>query len=59
MVEFGDGNLSTSWPDFGEWYLDIADPNDTDRDGIPDLSDPSPENAVASIRLPKTANGMW
>lgn len=38
-VEFQDGGLSTSWRDYINWRLEFTDNNDTDADGIPDLSD--------------------
>ncbi len=38
-VEFQDGGLSTSWRDYISWQIDILDNNDSDGDGIPDLSD--------------------
>jgi hypothetical protein len=34
-----DGDLSTSIEDFDYWILRITDPNDANRNGIPDLSD--------------------
>lgn len=38
-VEFQDGGLSTSWRDYINWRLEFTDNNDTDANGIPDLSD--------------------
>lgn len=37
--EINDGNFSTSWRDYTEWSLELTDSNDTDADGIPDLTD--------------------
>lgn len=43
---FTDGDLTTDWEDYALYAMVITDPNDADRDGIPDLSD------VPSARLP-------
>ena len=45
IVEFVDGNLSTGYPDFRRWTLQLTDPADTDGDGIPNLSDSTPNGA--------------
>ena len=34
-----DGDLTTATDDFCDWFIAIEDPNDTDHDGIADLSD--------------------
>jgi formylglycine-generating enzyme required for sulfatase activity len=39
-IEFVDAFRGTSWPDYTAWQLEIVDTNDSDRDGVPDLSDP-------------------
>jgi len=39
-VDFQDGNRVTSWPDYTAWQFEIIDTNDSDSDGVPDLSDP-------------------
>ena len=39
-VDFQDGNRVTSWPDYTAWQFEIVDTNDSDSDGVPDLSDP-------------------
>ena len=39
-VDFEDGNRVTSWPDYTAWQFEIIDTNDSDSDGVPDLSDP-------------------
>ena len=36
---FNDGDLSTSAEDYFIWLIKITDPNDANRNGIPDLSD--------------------
>lgn len=51
MLRFDDGYLLTSWPDFQDWTIEILDPHDSDGDGIPDISDPNPENAISSVSL--------
>jgi hypothetical protein len=38
-VTLPDGEELTSWPDFQKWSFNIVDDNDSDGDGIPDLSD--------------------
>lgn len=35
-----DGNTDTSWSDYVDWYIEITDPNDGDKDGVPDFTDP-------------------
>jgi len=42
-LEFTDGDLSTTNLDYEYYYVAIADPNDHNGDGIPDLSDPPVE----------------
>ena len=42
IIEFVDGNLSTGYPDFRRWTLQLTDPSDNDGDGIPNLSDSTP-----------------
>ena len=42
IIEFVDGNLSTGYPDFRRWTLQLTDPADNDGDGIPNLSDSTP-----------------
>jgi formylglycine-generating enzyme required for sulfatase activity len=41
-LDFVDAYRGTSWPDYTAWQVELVDTNDTDRDGIPDLSDPPP-----------------
>ena len=38
-LTLADGYAATPWPDYANWVFVITDPNDTDGDGIPDLSD--------------------
>jgi len=37
--DISDGNLSTSWRDYQTWVMELTDTNDSDGNGIPDLSD--------------------
>ncbi|HVY69196.1 MAG TPA: hypothetical protein VHH73_04675 [Verrucomicrobiae bacterium] len=38
-ADFADGNLDTPGADYLTWYVVITDTNDSDNNGIPDLSD--------------------
>jgi hypothetical protein len=49
-VVLSDGNFDTFWPDYQKWYIEIDDTNDTDRDGIPNLSDT--EDSRRRVNLP-------
>jgi len=51
VVVLTDGELDTSWPDYQKWLLVIQDTNDSDGDGIPDLSDPPQSKAMPWIPL--------
>lgn len=51
VVVLIDGESSTSWPDYQKWQIVIQDSNDTDGDGIPDLSDPPQSKAMPWIPL--------
>jgi hypothetical protein len=48
-VELFDGELTTAWRDYTKYVIEITDNNDTDGDGVPDLSDTptAPTIAVA------------
>jgi len=39
VVVLIDGESSTFWADYQQWFIVITDNNDSDGDGIPDLSD--------------------
>lgn len=52
-VEFQDGGLSTTWRDYISWRLEITDPNDSDGNGVPDLSDTV--SALPVINVPPTS----
>lgn len=41
-LRFADGDMRTSWADNTDWVFVITDLNDTDGNGIPDLSDSLP-----------------
>ena len=45
--EFLDGDLSTTLPDYDLWIVIITDPNDSDGDGVPDLSDAATDSSIA------------
>jgi len=38
-VQLVDGYTGTSFPDFINWVFHVVDPNDTDQNGVPDISD--------------------
>ena len=38
-LQLVDGNTATSWPDFTAWVMEITDTNDSNTNGVPDLSD--------------------
>lgn len=44
-----DGNLYTSWADYNLFHLKITDNNDTNGNGIPDLSDPPVAPPVITV----------
>ena len=45
---YEDGSPSTTIKDYVNWYVEIADNNDYDKDGLPDFSDP---NIIESTQL--------
>jgi len=47
-VKAVDGGTASSWPDFQDWYLELTDPNDSDGDGFPNLSDSESANFLAN-----------
>ena len=49
-VQAVDGGTASSWADFQDWYLEITDPNDSDSDGIPDLSDTLIDNSNSNLQ---------
>lgn len=50
FFDFADGDPATTEPDYFTWAWSVHDPNDSDQDGIPDLSD-DPAEAQPSLRL--------
>jgi hypothetical protein len=40
-LQLADGNPQTDWPDYTSWVVEILDQNDSNHDGIPNLSDPT------------------
>jgi len=52
-----DGNASTSWVDYNYYHLKVVDGNDSDGDGIPDLSDTS--NATPPVIVSQPSGGAF
>ena len=44
VVTMYDGNTSTFWTDYETWYFSVQDNNDSDGDGVPELSDLCPND---------------
>ena len=40
-LQLADGNPQTYWRDYTSWVVEILDQNDSNHDGIPNLSDPT------------------
>ena len=40
-LQLADGGLQTYWQDYTSWVVEISDQNDSNQDGIPNLSDPT------------------
>jgi hypothetical protein len=55
LFEFSDGDLSTSAADYLDWLISIDDPNDTNENGIPDLTDDPP---AAPLDPPRVELGL-
>jgi hypothetical protein len=55
-VALADGNPGTSYVDYKDCFIEIYDSNDSDSDGIPDLSDATPL-PIPTITSPTTASG--
>ena len=36
-LSVSDGDLSTGWPDFLDWRIEVIDPSDVNNDGLPDI----------------------
>ncbi len=53
-LKFEDGDPRTAAPDFLYWTISIDDPNDTNKNGVPDFSD---DPAIRPPRLAITLNG--
>jgi len=49
-VEFADGHPDTPEEDYWLWLLSIDDPNDSDRDGVPNFSDDARRPVLALTR---------
>lgn len=54
FLDVADGDLSTPSADYLTWLILVSDQNDTNQNGIPDLSDPAsphlPKLALASVK---------
>ncbi len=52
FVDFDDGDPNTPNPDYFTWILSVDDPNDSNRNGIPDFSDdPGHGDPLPSLSL--------
>jgi len=49
LVTLADGEANTFWADYQTWYISFQDNNDSDGDGIPDLSDFCPTDPYKII----------
>jgi hypothetical protein len=58
-VKAVDGGTASSWPDFQDWYLELTDPNDSDGDGVPDLSDSESSTANLLATSGNELGGGW
>ena len=50
-LDFVDAYRGTSWPDYTAWQVEIVDTNDSDGDGVPDLSDPQVVESPPAISV--------
>ena len=50
-LQLADGLPQTDWPDYTSWVVEILDQNDSNHDGIPNLSDPPDRNPMFSILM--------
>lgn len=48
-LQFQDGDARTTWADFTSWVFEITDLNDTNANGIPDLSDALPSSPTITV----------
>jgi hypothetical protein len=60
FFEFADGDPTTSTADFLDWVMSIDDPNDTNENGIPDLTDdpPAPPAEPPLLGLSRSENQL-
>jgi len=58
VVHFTDGEQTTSWADFTTYTVEIFDDNDEDGDGIPSLSDATPDAPPPSLTLQKQGGSL-
>jgi hypothetical protein len=52
-----DGNLDTAYSDYTLWILLISDPNDTNKNGVPDLSD-STDTRLPSLKISRSGGQL-
>jgi hypothetical protein len=57
IFEFQDGDRGTAVDDYALWLLKISDPNDSNRNGIPDLSD-EPVTRQPSLTLKQSKTNL-
>jgi len=58
-ISLSDGNSATSWPDYTNWVLELTDTNDSNGNGIPDLSDALPIPPASCIPAPGGLVAWW
>lgn len=57
FLELADADLTTRIEDYFDWVVSIDDPNDTNSNGIPDLSDdPAPLSSTPTLSIQLTAD---
>ena len=58
-LEFTDANPDTSWSDYVSWIVEIADSNDLNQNGVPDLSDTQiiTDAVPPTVRISDPSNG--
>jgi hypothetical protein len=55
-LELADGDPSTYWPDYTSWVFEILDQNDSNQDGIPNLSDSGYDLVNAVVTTDRASN---
>lgn len=57
LLDVVDGNLDTTYVDYALWRLLISDPNDANKNGVPDLSD-SMDTRLPSLKISRAAGQL-